>query len=155
MTQISMYLYIYKPIFPCSSVDKEFACNTGDPDSILGSRRSPGEGNGNPLQYFGLENPTEEPGGLQSMGSQRVRHDLGTKQQAQSVFRPYLCLFHLHPTSLQESLRAPSLSAQGGFKLYQLLPTRRNPHLGASFYPPTTAYLSPFPHLLKAIFTAA
>ena len=45
--------------------------------SILGSRRSPGEGNGNPLQYSCLENPwTEEPGGLQSMrGSQRVVHD--------------------------------------------------------------------------------
>ena len=37
---------------------------------------SPGEGNGNPLQYSCLENPwTEEPGGLWSMGSQRVGHD--------------------------------------------------------------------------------
>ena len=35
---------------------KEFACNAGDPDSILGSARSPGEGNGNPLQYSCLEN---------------------------------------------------------------------------------------------------
>jgi len=35
-----------------------------------------GEGNGNPLQYSCLENPmTEEPGGLQSTGSQRVGHD--------------------------------------------------------------------------------
>ena len=31
--------------------DKESACNAGDPGSILGSGRSPGEGNGNPLQY--------------------------------------------------------------------------------------------------------
>ena len=38
--------------------------------------RSSGEGNGNPLQYSCLENPmAEEPGRLQSMGSQRVRHD--------------------------------------------------------------------------------
>jgi len=37
---------------------------------------SSGEGNGNPLQYSCLEIPwTEEPGGLQSMGSQRVGHD--------------------------------------------------------------------------------
>ena len=44
--------------------------------SIPGSERSPGGGYGNPLQYFCLENPmTEEPGGLQSMGSQRVGHD--------------------------------------------------------------------------------
>ena len=42
-----------------------------------GLGRSPGEGNGNLLQYSCLENPmdTEEPGGLQSMGSQRVGHD--------------------------------------------------------------------------------
>ena len=40
---------------------------------IPGSGRSPGEGNGNPLQYCCLGIPwTEEPGGLQSMGSQRV-----------------------------------------------------------------------------------
>ena len=35
---------------------KESACNAGDADSVPGSRRSPGEGNGNPLQYFCLEN---------------------------------------------------------------------------------------------------
>ena len=35
---------------------KEFACNTGDPGSILGLGKSPGEGNGNPLQYSCLEN---------------------------------------------------------------------------------------------------
>ena len=35
---------------------KESAYNVGDPDSIPGSRRSPGEGNGNPLQYSCLEN---------------------------------------------------------------------------------------------------
>ena len=35
------------------------ACNVGDPGSIPGSGRSPGEGNGNPLQYSCLENPTD------------------------------------------------------------------------------------------------
>ena len=40
----------------CSSVGKESACNVGDPGSIPGSGRSPGEGNGNPLQYSSLEN---------------------------------------------------------------------------------------------------
>ena len=39
--------------------------------SIPGLGRSPGGGHGNPLQYSCLENPTEEPGGLQSIGSQR------------------------------------------------------------------------------------
>ena len=77
---------------------KEFACNAGDLGSMPGSGRSPGEGNGNPLQYSCLGNPmdkgawratvhllekgmathssilaweipwTKEPGGLQSMG---------------------------------------------------------------------------------------
>ena len=43
---------------------------------IPGLGRSPGVGDGNPLQYSCLENPwVEKPGGLQSMGSQRVRHD--------------------------------------------------------------------------------
>ena len=42
--------------FPGGSDSKEFACNAGDPDSIPGLGRSPGEGNGNPLQYSCLEN---------------------------------------------------------------------------------------------------
>ena len=42
--------------FPCGSAGKEPACNAGDPDLIPGSRRSPGKGNGNPLQYSCLEN---------------------------------------------------------------------------------------------------
>ena len=36
---------------------KESTCNAGDPDLIPGLGRSPGEGNGNPLQYSCLENP--------------------------------------------------------------------------------------------------
>ena len=39
-----------------SSVGKESTCNTGDPGSIPGLGRSPGEGKGYPLQYSGLEN---------------------------------------------------------------------------------------------------
>ena len=42
--------------FPGGSDGKEFACNAGVPALILGSERSPGEGNGNPLQYSCLEN---------------------------------------------------------------------------------------------------
>ena len=55
---------------------KASAYNAGDLGSIPGSGRSPGEGNGNPLQYSCLENPMDRgPGRLQSTGSQRVRHD--------------------------------------------------------------------------------
>ena len=42
--------------FPCSSAGKESACNVGDLSSIPGLGRSPGEGNGYPLQYSGLKN---------------------------------------------------------------------------------------------------
>ena len=48
--------------FPGGSEGKASACNEGDPGSILGSGRSPGEGNGNPLQYSWL---------VQSKGSSR------------------------------------------------------------------------------------
>ena len=45
--------------FPGGSEVKASACNEGDLGSIPGSGRSPGEGNGNPLQYSCLENPME------------------------------------------------------------------------------------------------
>ena len=41
------------------SDSKESACDAGEPGSIPGSARSPGEGNGNPLQYSCLENPMD------------------------------------------------------------------------------------------------
>ena len=81
----SLILYFYALGFPSGSAVKNSACNAGDAagatDSIPGSGRSPGEENGNPLQYSCLGNPMDRglPGGLQSMGSQRVRHDLATK----------------------------------------------------------------------------
>ena len=45
--------------FPGGSDGKASAYNVGDPRSIPGSGRSPGEGNGNPLQYSCLKNPTD------------------------------------------------------------------------------------------------
>ena len=45
--------------FPHSSVGKESAYSLGELGSIPGSGRSPGEGNGNPLQYTCLENPMD------------------------------------------------------------------------------------------------
>ena len=49
-----------------------------DGGSIPGLRRSPGGGNGSPLLYSCLENPTEKSGGLQSMVLEKVRHDWAT-----------------------------------------------------------------------------
>ena len=45
--------------FPGGSDGKESACNAGDLGLIPRSGRSPGEGNGNPLQYACLENPMD------------------------------------------------------------------------------------------------
>ena len=55
---ISLFLWLSNiPLgFPCGSAGKESACNVGDLGSILGLGRSPGDGNGYPLQYSGLEN---------------------------------------------------------------------------------------------------
>ena len=79
--------------FPGGSEVKASACNAGNLGSIPGSGRSPGEGNGNPLQYSCLENPmekemashssilawkipwTEEPGRLQNTGSQKIERN--------------------------------------------------------------------------------
>ena len=61
---------------PRCSVVKNPSANAGDTEdsgSILGLGRHPGQGNGNPLQYSCLENPTDR--GLQSKGLQRVGND--------------------------------------------------------------------------------
>ena len=75
------------PVFlglPAGSDGKESVCNVGDLGSTPGLGKSPGEGNGYSLQYSCLENPmVEEPGRLQSMGSQRVGHDVATKPPPQ------------------------------------------------------------------------
>ena len=57
-TTINNYLSKIQRL-PCRSYSKESACNTGDPGSIPGLGRSPGEGKGYPLQYSGLENPMD------------------------------------------------------------------------------------------------
>ena len=72
-------IYIYMAGFPCSSASKETACNARDLGSTPGSGRSPGEGNGNPLQYSCLENLMDR-GAWQATvhGVTRVGHHLVT-----------------------------------------------------------------------------
>ena len=53
---------VYSLGFPGGSEVKASACNAGDLGSIPGLGRSPGEGNGNPLQYSCLENPMDGEG---------------------------------------------------------------------------------------------
>ena len=62
-----------------SQTVNNLACNAGDLGSIPGSGRSPGEGNGNPLQYFCLENSMDK-GACQaplSMGFSRQEYGSG------------------------------------------------------------------------------
>ena len=69
-------------LFPDGLDNKEFACNAGELGSVPGLGRSPGGGNATHSRILAWEIPwTEEPGGLQSMGLQRVGHDLVIKQQ--------------------------------------------------------------------------
>ena len=71
-------------ILKCSqlggSLGKDSACNAGDAGSVAESKRSPGEGNGNPLQYSCLENPMDRRAWQAPLhGVTRVRHNLVTK----------------------------------------------------------------------------
>ena len=64
LTLVSSSDRVYGKLSPCGvcpggSEVKASAYNTGDVSLIPGSRRSPGEGNGNPLQYSCLENPMD------------------------------------------------------------------------------------------------
>ena len=54
-----LLLSLSLPDFPSGLEGKASACNEGDRGSIPGSGRSPGEGNGNPVQYYCLENPMD------------------------------------------------------------------------------------------------
>ena len=94
--------------FPHSLVGKESACNAGDVGFIAGLGRSPGEGNGKPLQYSCLENPMQR-GAWQATVHRvtRISHDLATKPSPMLVYfiaqiAPALAkeLFHLAPVSL-------------------------------------------------------
>ena len=63
-----------------SSVGKASVCNAGDLGSIPGLGRSPGEGNGNPLQYSCLENPMDKGAWRATVhGVTRVGHAVVTK----------------------------------------------------------------------------
>ena len=56
------------------SDSKELTCNMGNPGSIPGLGRYPGEGNGNPFQYTCLENPMDRESWRATKRLQRVGH---------------------------------------------------------------------------------
>ena len=76
---------------PAGSDSRESPCSSGDLGSISGLERSPGEGNEclpTPVFLPGKSHGQRRLVGLQSMGLQRVGHDLGTKQQTPSQGHP-------------------------------------------------------------------
>ena len=92
--------------FPGGSDGKESACSAGDLGSIPGLGRSPGEGNDNPLQYSGLENPMDRGAWwLQSLGSQRVGHStlFRTFSEALSCALQWVCGTEDCPGSLSSN----------------------------------------------------
>ena len=76
-------VYVYKG-FPGGS--EVATCNVGDLGSILGSGRSPGEGNGSPLQYSCLENPMDGGAWWATV------HEVAKSQTRLSDFTFTLCL---------------------------------------------------------------
>ena len=77
LTPVAAVFFFLNWASQVGSVVKNLPANAGDTGLIPGSRRSPGEGNGNPLQYTCLGNPMDR--GM--WGRKKVRHNLGTKQQ--------------------------------------------------------------------------
>ena len=100
MTQFSPSYFLYDNVylvdlwgFPCGSDGKASTYNAGNPGSISGSRSSPGEGNGNPLQFSCLENPMD--GGAR----QATVHGVAKSQTGLSDFTS----FHLSFVDLRAS----------------------------------------------------
>ena len=86
--------------FPGSSDGKESFCNAGGLCLIPGLERSPGGGNGNHSSIVAWENSrTEKPGGLQSMGLQRVGHNQMTNAFTFTIYKSihthtwYICVY--------------------------------------------------------------
>ena len=80
---------VTESIWGSISDGQQAACNAGDPGSIPGSGRSPGERNGNPFQYSCLENPMDRrPCQVTVHGVARVGQDLATKSSPPSLQSP-------------------------------------------------------------------
>ena len=93
--------------FPYSSVGKESACNAGDLGSVPAFGRSPGEGNGNPLQYSCLENPMDRGAWRATVyGVTRVGHDFVTKPPRE---KKYICSLETSDPNFILSVLLPNI----------------------------------------------
>ena len=103
---------------------KNLPANAGDRDSILELGRSPREGNGNPLQYSCLGNPTDR-GAWQATvhGVTRVGHDLVTKPPSPFIYThiyPFQILFHYRFIT-RHWIWFPMLYRRSLFSLYRVV----------------------------------
>ena len=94
--------------FRCGSVGKEFSCNAGHFGSIPGLGRSPGEGKGYPLQYFGLKNTMNCPWGFSVKFS-----SVQSLSRVQLFVTPWIAARQasLSITNSQSSLRLTSIES--------------------------------------------
>ena len=115
---ILLWLYTLLLDVPSSSDGKESACNAGDLSSVPGLGRFPWRTAWQPTPVLLLREPpwTEEPGRLQSMGSQRVRHDWATKHACTLLLFSVIfieaatCLLELPKSGVKVSCPFPVLS---------------------------------------------
>ena len=107
---LSLIIYIHAS-FPGGSNGKESAHNAGDLGSIPGSGRSPGEGNGSPLQYSCLGNPTDK-------GAWRATVHEVTKSRTRlrDYHHVYLCVDVCIICASQEALVVKNLPNAGDLK---------------------------------------
>ena len=92
--------------FPCGSAGKESVCNVGDLGSIPGLGRSPGKGQGYPLQYSGLENSMD-----------CTVHEMAKSRTQLRGFHSHTCINIISPLFLF-SLRVPFLKSLSNFLQY-------------------------------------
>ena len=108
--------------FPGGSDGKASACNEGDLGSIPGSGRSPGEGNGNPVQYSCLENLMDRGAWWATVhGSQRVGHDWTTSLSLFTLYRSYGSAVK-NPPAVQETSFIPWFRKIPWRRKWQLTP---------------------------------
>ena len=95
------YLYSHIALFSGGLKGKSSACNAGDLSSIPGSGRSPGEGNGNPIQYSCLENPMDR-GASQTTVHGVTKSQTQLSNDAHGNINSDLCLIALYHTLVSD-----------------------------------------------------
>ena len=120
---------------PGGSDSKEYACNVGDPGSIPRSGRSPGEGNGNSLQYSCLENPMDR-------GAWRVRvHGVAKNQTRLRDFTHFAFYIEYKPSGNSGQFIDQKKKKNRKKERKTILPLKKKPLLFCAVMPPSTSTL--------------